>query len=350
MKSNNKEYFLVFDTNVLYQTYDKKADFTSFCFNSTYNNTIEMVNQLDIYEKVTIAIPNVVWSEMTKQIIDAHQSKFIEYEAYIKKWKFPEYSFNKRNIEDFSRYIIEKIAEYKNEISTSINMLINLPLPSDNRFQGIIKRAFDKEPPFGGKEKNSDKGFKDVLIWESILELASAHTNSEIIFYTKDNGFKEKLVAEFKRCNPNVDIYIYSSETDIKSQLEVWAKEIDIFAYQPLVEYEEHKEIIEWLKSADCEIQLIDRDFGIVEKSRIVTSSSVRVISYDNIELQADNDISKEYLLEATLEVTYNFKNEMSIQENIDVYMVVECIDGSLFSIEDIYKSCDEENDDQIGE
>ena len=97
----NKEYFLVFDTNVLYQTYDKKADFTSFCFNSTYNNTIEMVNQLDIYENVTIAIPNVVWSEMTKQIIDAHQSKFIEYEAYIKKWKFPEYSFNKRNIEDF---------------------------------------------------------------------------------------------------------------------------------------------------------------------------------------------------------------------------------------------------------
>ena len=132
--------------------------------------------------------------------------------------------------------------------------------------------------------------------------------------------------------------------------MEVWAKEIDIFAYQPLVEYEEHKEMIEWLKSADCEIQLIDRDFGIVEKSRIVTSSSVRVISYDNIELQSDNDISKEYLLEATLEVTYNFKNEMSIQEKIDVYMVIECIDGLLFSIEDVYKSSDEENDDQIGE
>ena len=77
-----------------------------------------------------------------------------------------------------------------------------LPIPSDDRFKGIVKRAFDKAPPFGGKEKNSDKGFKDALIWESILEFVLLHRQADIIFYTKDNGFKEKLIEEFKILNP----------------------------------------------------------------------------------------------------------------------------------------------------
>lgn len=34
-----------------------------------------MINQLDIYNQVTIAIPSVVWSEMEKQIIE---NSFIE--------------------------------------------------------------------------------------------------------------------------------------------------------------------------------------------------------------------------------------------------------------------------------
>ena len=42
------EYIVVFDTNILYQKYDKKADFLDFAFNSTYDNVISLVSQLDI--------------------------------------------------------------------------------------------------------------------------------------------------------------------------------------------------------------------------------------------------------------------------------------------------------------
>ena len=69
MTSNNEvAYYLIFDTNVLFQTYEKKADFTSFSFNATYKNIIDMINQLDIYNQVVLGIPLVVWSEMEKQI------------------------------------------------------------------------------------------------------------------------------------------------------------------------------------------------------------------------------------------------------------------------------------------
>ena len=41
MSSNNKEYFIIFDTNVLFQRYESKADFSSFSFNSTYDNVVK---------------------------------------------------------------------------------------------------------------------------------------------------------------------------------------------------------------------------------------------------------------------------------------------------------------------
>ena len=38
-------YYLIFDTNALFQAYEKKADFTTFSFNATYENVIDMINQ-----------------------------------------------------------------------------------------------------------------------------------------------------------------------------------------------------------------------------------------------------------------------------------------------------------------
>ena len=58
--SNEITYCLIFDTNALFQAYEKKADFTTFSFNSTFENVIDMINQLDIYNQVTVAIPSVV--------------------------------------------------------------------------------------------------------------------------------------------------------------------------------------------------------------------------------------------------------------------------------------------------
>lgn len=48
--SNEKEYWLFFDTNVLFQLYDKKADFNSFSFNSTFENVCDMLSQTSVYK------------------------------------------------------------------------------------------------------------------------------------------------------------------------------------------------------------------------------------------------------------------------------------------------------------
>ena len=74
MSSDIQEYFVIFDTNVLYHAYDKKADFSSFSFNSTFENIIGFVNQLDIYEHVVVLMI-VAQFQQKKQMQSKHLSR-----------------------------------------------------------------------------------------------------------------------------------------------------------------------------------------------------------------------------------------------------------------------------------
>lgn len=249
--SNEITYCLIFDTNALFQAYEKKADFTTFSFNSTFENVIDMINQLDIYNQVTVAIPSVVWNEMEKQIIEKHDELLSTYKSTISKKRFPEYSIQENPDINYPEYIKNKIVEYKKEISVGLNKVIELPIASNNRFESIINRAFSKLPPFEGKDKKSDKGFKDALLWESILEFSLTHRNSKIIYYSKDNAFGGFLLNEFAENVSDSSLFICKNESEVKVQLEAWAKEIDKYSYQPIEEFDENQEIIDWLNSGD---------------------------------------------------------------------------------------------------
>lgn len=214
------------DTNALFQAYEKKAVSTTFNFNSTFENVIDMINQLDIYNQVTVAIPSVVWSEMEKQIIEKHDELLSTYKSTISKKRFPEYSIQENLDINYPEYIKKKIVEYKKEISVGLNEVIEIPIASSNRFESIINRAFGKLPPFEGKDKKSDKGFKDALLWESILEFSLTHRNSKIIYYSKDNAFGEFLLNEFAENVTDSSLFICKNESEVKIQLEAWQRKL----------------------------------------------------------------------------------------------------------------------------
>ena len=108
MICKEQEYFIIFDTNILYNTYNKKTDFTSFKFNGSYDTIISMVNTLDIYDNVTLLVPEIVWGEMTEQIIDAHSKELEELKSITKKYSFPEFTITENPIGDYSVYIRKK--------------------------------------------------------------------------------------------------------------------------------------------------------------------------------------------------------------------------------------------------
>lgn len=116
----------------------KKADFTSFSFNATYENVIDFINQLDIYNRVVLAIPSVVWKEMEKQIIEKHDKLLSAYKTTITKKLFPEYSIYENATINYPEYIKAKIATYKEELSCGLNEVIELPIASNSRFDSIV--------------------------------------------------------------------------------------------------------------------------------------------------------------------------------------------------------------------
>lgn len=349
MVSNDKiAYYLIFDTNVLFQAYEKKANFTTFSFNATYENVIDMINQLDIYDQVILAIPSVVWSEMEKQIIEKHDELLLPYKTTITNKLFPEYSINENAAVDYPEYIKAKITTYKAELSSGLNEVIELPIASNSRFDSIVNRAFNKLPPFEGKDKKSDKGFKDALLWESVLEFASNHLNSKIIYYSKDNAFGEFLLKEFAENEANSSLFICKNETEVKNQLEMWAKEIDKYSYQPIEDFDENKEVVDWLNSGDFLAQIIDLDFGLVEKGRLISSTAAHLISIDNIECLTSNEESKEYYIETVLQFEYKLKDGGKTSETINAGVRVEVFDDTVFSVEDVYRTDDNEAESEI--
>lgn len=66
--------------------------------------------------------------------------------------------------------------------------IIGIPNYND-MFSKILKRANYKIPPFASAENASDKGFKDSLIWLSILEYFKESPKDVVVFVTDDKGF-----------------------------------------------------------------------------------------------------------------------------------------------------------------
>ena len=96
-------------------------------------------------------------------------------------------------------------ASYERLVGTHI-----IPLLKDEAtFSDVLERAFMKKPPFisdevtgksGGKSP-SDKGFKDAVLWITMLHHFKDNGEPKVLFLSDDKGFgeqAEKLCAEFK--------------------------------------------------------------------------------------------------------------------------------------------------------
>lgn len=98
--------------------------------------------------------------------------------------------------------IIKEDYDYHFELQARKEQYLNhnkvkiLPICSESRFSSIVNRALTKKAPFSGEKGNADKGFKDAVIWESILEFA-LENKGEYFFITHDKGFNQSLVSEF---------------------------------------------------------------------------------------------------------------------------------------------------------
>ena len=147
---------------------------------------------------------------------------------------------------------------------------------SEEIFEMIIDRANKKDPPFSCNKDASDKGFKDCLLWLSLLDYFKENGEDEIVFLTDDkNAFRnytDFLTKEFQAKTGKVIVFKPNSyykelfeKNDIAPQMDEPKKEtvFNIDEFRTEIE-----EVIESLRGIDDEDQ-----FGDPQWLRTFTSS-----------------------------------------------------------------------------
>lgn len=176
---------------------DKKA----FVFDT---NFIIQNKELDgalnkLKEKFTVYITQVSIDERIAQECRDVQNNFNEAERCKTKFlHFATIKFKKTFEEECKFYQTGMQAKYEEYFGDKI-----IPLKKDgDTLSIVIDRADKRMPPFSSAKDASDKGFKDCLLWISLLEHFKSNGESEVIFVTDDGGFKkntEFLCDEFNK-------------------------------------------------------------------------------------------------------------------------------------------------------
>ncbi len=178
--SNDKKAF-VFDTNFIIQI--TKLDEVVENLKDTYT---VYVTQVSIDERIAQQCRDL---KADFDEIEKCKKRFMRFASIkLKKTYDAERSFLQVGIQD----------RYKNTFGDCI-----IPFSKDeNTFSAILNRANEKLPPFLNVKDASDKGFKDCLLWLSILDYFKNNGENEIVFLTDDkSAFRnhtDYLTKEFK--------------------------------------------------------------------------------------------------------------------------------------------------------
>ena len=211
-----EKYTIILDTNILGGYKGGGLNVSDFNYFHTDKNVFEslirFIKNNPLLDDIEIAISKISIEEIKHQ-----QNKIFE----EKKNKLLELINELSSISE-SNTDLEDL-DYQMHLSTKAGAFAGvwglkvLDYPSDSCLPRLIEKVLARKKPF--YKKNLDSGFKDALIWESIIQYAKEEPDRKYIFLTKDPDFSQNLVEEFKS-ETKSNITIKSSVLDVKKFLD----------------------------------------------------------------------------------------------------------------------------------
>lgn len=203
----SNKYKIIFDTNVIRCTDDLKR-----LINSNISDLYDFLCESKIMDDVIICVPEIVIDEIIKgklEKVQEAEQKFIDLGSKLKFLKCDyNVGFNLEEYEDTIRKeLFEIIANYHVEIIPNHSGDIKI----------IIDRALSKKFPF----QNSDRGFKDTIIWLSVLDDVGKNKDVNYIIITDNTSDFDPidLKEEFSDCSTG-ELFVCKSPAEIKEQLD----------------------------------------------------------------------------------------------------------------------------------
>lgn len=185
------------------------ADKKAFIFDTNF--IIENKKHIDEVVKnlstdFNVYVTQVSIDERIAQNCRESKEKFDKVEECIKKYPdIVDVTMRKTFEDECESYQVATPKAYKKIFANNI-----IPYDKDAiMFSKVLDRAYKKTPPFPLNEK-SDHGFKDTVLWLSLIKYFKDNGEKEIIFVTEDKGFgkhQDKLIEEFeKETNKSIKI------------------------------------------------------------------------------------------------------------------------------------------------
>ena len=204
----SNKYMVVIDTNC-FEKYKDSSCLSPYCANDECDTFLTERKSRSDLSIGQFYITESVFGEIVKQ----RKEKLDEAKKELKNLEtIFNTTFSCPDDPDFE----DDLRKYLSE--NNINILEH---PNNDVFPDIIKRAMNKKLPFKtvGKEA-SDKGFKDVLIWETLLNFDYEAQSIKNLFFITANSKDfplSALLPEWKTKHPTVHLDIIGNWKDFSN-------------------------------------------------------------------------------------------------------------------------------------
>lgn len=181
------KYKVIFDSNFLW--HDKESNLGEL-FNFNLSEINAFIEDNNLKSQVEIFIPEIVFEERLNQIKSLILSMVKNIELGFKQLevfrvKKPSAQYRKKNYEKFLIGNTRKLLK-KNSIS-----IIRIPKINQNL---LISRSVRYVPPFK-RSKRGDAGFKDTILWLSLLNHSRKNRGDAYILCSDDDVFLDPAMA-----------------------------------------------------------------------------------------------------------------------------------------------------------
>lgn len=268
---------IIFDTNTFIPSNKKVFDLKSINLEFYYilKNNLE-VNELE--NNVELFFTEITLLEL----IEHNKKRLNDRIKNLEKLKCEFENFSeikidnkKININKYGNTLKEKYMEELN--------IIPIPENKEKLFNEIFSMALHKNPPFSNEKNASDKGFKDAILFLSILEFSENSDFNNYVLVSNDKGFiknMSKLKTKFKSKfnNRNVLEIIHKNELTeyLSNKVSLFKGFMENFYYDFIdeinQEYEKNKYI------------LIDNEKNII-KDYTIDSTEINQTDENEIEV-----------------------------------------------------------------
>ena len=295
-----------FDTNFLRKK--NIDDFSKFYFGTPFEDFIDFLGTNDVLDYYRINISEITIEELKKQIIDKYKEELSSLKESYKKFKnIHNIKFDEDKEVKYNEILVKLMEDYIKFHNINIVETKNISL------QNLLNRAIKKKKPFVGENGNSDKGFKDAVLWESIIEYAKKSKNTNFILFTKNiQDFPKELENEFKDItNKKIEILNEISVVQQRILLKDSKKAKDILTLNWL---KDNIQIVIYEINSYFEKSTDWKDYQIVKIDRIedLIIEGNNFYSFMIFEIEDEPDNERQWY------VKVNYKNdEMHIDEII---------------------------------